>query len=112
MVDKKHSPDRRRLITGLGTLAAVNALPGRLAAQAGIAGSAKIGNDVTLAGQSGVINHVKIGDGSIVAVKSCVFKSIKPNSFVSGIPARNHSERLKQEAIINKLPDIYKKIKN
>ena len=35
MVDKKHSPDRRRLITGLGTLAAVNALPGRLAAQAG-----------------------------------------------------------------------------
>ena len=83
-----------------------------IAAQAGIAGSAKIGNDVTLAGQTGVINHVTIGDGSIVAVKSCVFKSLEPNSFVSGVPARNHSERLKQEAIINKLPDIYRKIKN
>ena len=82
-----------------------------IAAQAGIAGSANIGNNVTLAGQSGVINHVTIGDGSIVAVKSCVFKSIKSNSFVSGIPARNHSDRLKQESIINKLPDLYKKLK-
>ena len=82
-----------------------------IAAQAGIAGSAKIGDNVTLAGQSGVINHVTIGKGSIVAVKSCVFKSIKPNSFVSGIPAKNHSERLKQEVIINKLPSLYKKIK-
>ena len=82
-----------------------------IAAQAGIAGSAKIGNNVTLAGQTGVINHINIGDGSIVAVKSCVYKSLKPNSFVSGIPARDHSERLKQEAIINKLPEIYKKLK-
>ena len=83
-----------------------------IAAQAGIAGSVKIGKNVTLAGQSGIINHLTIGEGSIVAVKSCVFKSIKPNSFVSGIPARNHSERLKQEAVINKLPDLYKKLKN
>ena len=82
-----------------------------IAAQTGIAGSAKIGNDVTLAGQSGIINHVTIGKGSIVAVKSCVYKTIKPNSFVSGIPARDHSERLKQEAVINKLPELYKKLK-
>ena len=43
-----------------------------IAAQTGIAGSAKIENDVTLAGQSGIINHVTVGWGSIVAVKSCV----------------------------------------
>ena len=35
MADKKHNTDRRRLIAGLGTLAAANALPGRLTAQTG-----------------------------------------------------------------------------
>jgi len=82
-----------------------------IAAQVGIAGSAKIEKNVSIAGQSGVINHVTVGEGSIIAVKSCVYKAIKPNSFVSGIPARDHAERLKQEAVINKLPNLYKKLK-
>ena len=43
--------------------------------------------------------------------KAIIELSIKQNSFVSGIPARDHSERLKQEAVINKLPELYKKLK-
>ena len=83
-----------------------------IASQVGIAGSTAIGDCVTIAGQVGIIDHINIGRNSVIAVKSCVFKSLPENSFVSGIPATNHSNRLKQEAIIKKLPDIYKKFKN
>ena len=82
-----------------------------LSSQVGIAGSSELGNNVIVAGQSGIIDHVKIGNNTTIAVKSCVFKSTEPNSFVSGIPAVNHKIRLKQEAIINKLPEIYKAYK-
>lgn len=82
-----------------------------LSSQVGIAGSSELGNNVIVAGQSGIIDHVTIGDNTTIAVKSCVFKSIKPNSFVSGIPALDHKKRLKQEAIVKKLPEIYKSYK-
>ena len=82
-----------------------------IASQVGIAGSTIIGNNVIIAGQVGIIDHITIGDYSIIAVKSCVYKSLPRKSFVSGIPAINHSDRLKQEAIIKKLPELYKKIK-
>ena len=82
-----------------------------LSSQVGIAGSSELGDNVIVAGQSGIIDHIKIGDNSIIAVKSCVFKSVKSNSFISGIPASDHKIRLKQEAILNKLPQIYKTYK-
>lgn len=81
-----------------------------IAAQVAIAGSTNIGDFVTLAGQVGVIGHLNIGDNTVVASKSAVYRSLPPNSFVSGIPARNHSDRLRQETIIKKLPDLVKQI--
>ena len=82
-----------------------------IASQVGIAGSTKIGDNVIIAGQTGIIDHINIGDNSTIAVKSCVYKSIPENSFVSGIPAINHLDKLKQDAIVKKLPSIYKNIK-
>ena len=76
-----------------------------------IGGSTKIGNNVIIAGQVGIIDHLNIGDNSIIAAKSGVFKSFDNNSFVSGTPARNHSDRLRQDILVTKLPDIQKKIK-
>lgn len=83
-----------------------------IASQVGIAGSSTIGNNVTIAGQSGIIDHINIGDNSTIAVKSCVYKNLPENSFVSGVPAINHLDKLKQDAILKKLPLIYKKLKN
>ena len=37
-------------------------------------------------------------------------KELKANSFVSGNPARTHLARKKQVAVINRLPDILKRI--
>ena len=82
-----------------------------MAAQVAIAGSTKIEDNVTLAGQVGVIGHVTIGKGSIVASKSAVYQSLEPDSFVSGIPARPHKNRLRQDVIINQLPGILNRLR-
>ena len=82
-----------------------------IAGQVAIAGSTELGQNVTVAGQSGIIDHLKIGDNCIIAAKSMVANSLEANSFVSGNPAVNHKQRLKQDACLKKLPSILKKIK-
>ena len=76
-----------------------------------IAGSTIIGDNVTIAGQVGIIDHIKIDNDTIIAAKSGVFKSFNSGSFISGIPARNHTDRIRQDILISKLPEIQKKIK-
>ena len=82
-----------------------------MAAQVGIAGSTTIGDNVTIAGQVGIIGHLIIGQNSIIASKSAVFHSLEDDSFVSGIPAKEHKSRLKQDVIINQLPDILNRLR-
>jgi len=82
-----------------------------IAGQAGVAGSSILENNVAVAGQVGIIGHLKIGEGSTVAAKSAVFQSLDPGSFVSGVPARHHKDRLRQDVIINQLPDILNRIR-
>ena len=82
-----------------------------IVAQTGIAGSAKIGDGVTVAAQAGVMGHITIGDGSTIAGRAGVIADVAPGEVVSGFPARPHREVLKSYAIINKLPEIYEKLK-
>ena len=81
-----------------------------IAGQCGLAGSAILGNNVMMGGQSGVVGHIKVGDKSVIASNTLVTKELKANSFVSGNPARTHLARKKQVAVINRLPDILKRI--
>jgi len=81
------------------------------AAQLGVAGSTTIGDYVTIAGQVGIVDHITIGDRCVIASKTAVFNSLKPGSFVSGIPARDHKSRLRQDVIINRLPELMKRIR-
>lgn len=81
-----------------------------IAAQTGIAGSTTVGNGVVFGGQVGVAGHIVIADGVVIAAKSGVTKSIKNRGItVSGNPARLHSENLRLNAALNRLPDIIKK---
>ena len=82
-----------------------------IAGQTGIAGSAIIGNFVTMGGQVGIVGHIEIADNVIIAGKSLVTKSIFKSELISGIPAKNHKERMKKEAIINRLPNVIEKSK-
>lgn len=77
-----------------------------IVAQAGISGSTIIGKGVTMAGQSGAIGHIKIGDNTTVASRAVVTKSLPPNSFVSGVPARPHKEEQRIKAARQRLPQL------
>ena len=81
-----------------------------ICAQVGIGGSTHIGNYVVIGGQAGIIDHLKIEDNVIIGPKSYVIKSIESNSYLSGNPARNHKDHIRQDILIQKLPEIYKKI--
>ena len=82
-----------------------------IAGQVAIGGSSEIGNNVILGGQVGVIDNLVIGDNCIVAAKSAVMKSLDENSIVSGIPAINHSKKLRLDVLYSRLPELFKKNK-
>ena len=82
-----------------------------IAAQAGIAGSAILGDYVTFGGKVGVVDHVRIGSHSICAGNAMVGKNLPEHSFVSGFLARPHREWLATQAALNRLPEILKELR-
>ena len=83
-----------------------------ICAQVGIGGSTKIHNNVIIGGQAGIIDNLIVKDNAIIGPKSYVIKSVDENSYVSGNPARNHKDHVKQDILISKLPTMYKKFFN
>ncbi|MFH1847733.1 MAG: UDP-3-O-(3-hydroxymyristoyl)glucosamine N-acyltransferase [Candidatus Omnitrophota bacterium] len=81
-----------------------------IVSQAGISGSSSLGKRVIMAGQSGVVGHITLGDNVIVGAQAGVTKSVPPNSFVVGSPARPHNEAKKIFAGWNKLPRLIKEV--
>lgn len=82
-----------------------------LVAQAGIAGSTKLGNRVVAAGQSGVAGHITVGNNVTITARAGVIKDVKDGEVVSGFPHRPHKQFLKIQAILDKLPEILEKLK-
>lgn len=82
-----------------------------ITAQVGIAGSSTLGEKVTLAGQVGVVDHVHLGDGVLIGGKSMVSADTRGAGFYSGIPVQPHKKELRQQALVRKLPQLYKRIK-
>lgn len=83
-----------------------------MAAQAGIAGSAKVGRHCTLGGQAAITGHISVGDGLTFGGRAGVTGSIagKPGEVYSGIPAIPHKEWLKASMSLNKLPDLRREV--
>jgi UDP-3-O-[3-hydroxymyristoyl] glucosamine N-acyltransferase len=82
-----------------------------IAAQTGIAGSARIGNWVTFAGQSSSTSHVNIGDEAIITGQAGVSKDVPPKAMVSGSPAQPTMEYHRSLAELNRLAKLRKHIK-
>ena len=83
-----------------------------LASQVGLAGSTDVGNNVILTGQVGVVGHCKIGDGAIVTPQSGVAGDIPSGAIVSGTPAVDHKLWLKYSALLSRLPEIAKSVRD
>jgi UDP-3-O-[3-hydroxymyristoyl] glucosamine N-acyltransferase len=82
-----------------------------IVSQAGISGSSRLGKNVILAGQAGIVGHIELGDNVIVAAQSGVSKSVPANSVVLGSPANPMAEQKKIFALLHRLPELFKAIR-
>lgn len=77
-----------------------------LAAQVGIAGSARIEDGVQMGGQVGVGGHVTVGARSSIAGQGGVIGNVAAGETWSGYPARPHREQMRAAAALARLAAI------
>jgi len=81
------------------------------ASQVGIAGVTTIEDDVILWGQVGVQKDITIGKGAIVLAQSGVGKSLKGGKIYFGSPCREARDKMKEMAMVKRIPEILEKLK-
>lgn len=82
-----------------------------IAAQTGIAGSAKVGKDCLIGGQVGIVGHIEVADGTMIQAQSGVAKAVKgPNTKLYGSPAIDYSNYLRSYAAFKNLPQLIKDV--
>jgi len=83
-----------------------------IAAQTGVAGSAKTGKYVLMGGQVGVLGHVKVGDNVMLATRSGVSKSLLTAGPYRGSPAIPVAKYNKREVYIRKIESLHNTVKD
>ena len=81
-----------------------------MAAQVGIAGSAKIGKNVLIGGQAGINGHLSIADGTKIVAQSGIPSSVKKPDTLMGSPGIALDDFKKSYFGFRKLPQILKRI--
>ena len=81
-----------------------------MSAQVGISGSTKVGQWCMFGGQVGIAGHIEIGDKVFLGGKSGVIGSLKSNQMLIGAPPMGKLTYFKSQALIQKLPEIYKEL--
>ena len=82
-----------------------------ICSQVGIAGSTTTGDYVVMAGQVGVRDHVHIGKGAVLGAKAGVSSDVRDGVAVLGCPAVPEREQKLLFALISKLPEMRKQLK-
>jgi len=83
-----------------------------LAGQSGIAGSVRIGDYCVFGGRAASLDNVAVGDRVTVASLAVVDKDIPDGLTVSGFPARDHREELRERALVRRLPKLAEQFKD
>jgi len=81
-----------------------------LAAQVGIAGSAKIGSSVQIGGQVGAAGHITIGDRARIAAQSGVCNDVAEGEEVMGFPATDSRVARRAYVLLFQLPELRRHI--
>ena len=82
-----------------------------IVAQTGISGSTTVGDNVTFGGQVGTVGHITIGSNSVYAARSGISKNMPEGFFGCGFPIQSHSDWLKHQAALKKVPELIEKIR-
>ncbi len=80
------------------------------AAQVGIAGCVNVEDNVILWGQVGVQKDLTIGEGAVVLGQSGIAKSLEGNKTYFGSPVQDAREKMKELAMMKRLPEIIEKL--
>ncbi|HET8966293.1 MAG TPA: UDP-3-O-(3-hydroxymyristoyl)glucosamine N-acyltransferase [Candidatus Acidoferrum sp.] len=83
-----------------------------LCGQVGLAGSTKIGEGCILAGQVGTAGHLTVGNGAVITGKSGVPNDVPSAALYSGYPAVENRQWLKTQAMLNRLPDLQRRVRD
>ena len=82
-----------------------------MSAQVGMAGSTKIGAWCMVGGQAGFSGHIKIADTTFVGAQAGVISNTKGNGEqLIGAPAIDPKIFFKAQAVMKRLPDMYKEL--
>ncbi len=82
-----------------------------MAAQAGIAGSTKVGKWCMFGGQVGLAGHINIADHTNIAAQSGITNSIKKSgTSIMGSPAWDAKGYMKSAAVFRRLADMYQQL--
>jgi UDP-3-O-[3-hydroxymyristoyl] glucosamine N-acyltransferase len=82
-----------------------------VAAQTGISGSAKVGENSIIGGQVGIVGHITLAKGTQVQAKSGISRSIDiEGKKWAGAPATSYTDHMRSQVVLNRLPDLEKKI--
>lgn len=81
-----------------------------MSAQVGMAGSTKIGSWCMVGGQAGFAGHIQVADKTFVGAQCGVISNTKGNEQLIGSPAMDPKVFFKAQAVMKKLPDMYREL--
>jgi len=83
-----------------------------IVAQVGVAGSTTIGHHVMIGGQAGLADHITVGNQAMIAARAGVNRSVEANQIVSGAPIMPHETWMKAQAVIPRLPELRRSVRD
>lgn len=83
-----------------------------MAAQVGIAGSAKIGKHVMIGGQTGIAGHLNVPDHTKIVAQSGIPSTVKKADTLMGTPAIPINDYMRSHIGFRKLPGLITKIQD
>ena len=81
------------------------------AALSAFAGSSEVGDYTVVGGMSAVNGHTRVGSRVRVAGNTMVWREVPDDSTISGAPAQDHRDELKQQVRIRNLEKLYERVK-
>ncbi|MGD2110378.1 MAG: UDP-3-O-(3-hydroxymyristoyl)glucosamine N-acyltransferase [Phycisphaerae bacterium] len=82
------------------------------AGQTGISGSTRIGNHCIFGARAGTLDNLTLGDGVVfTGGGTIVDKNFPPGTMLSGFPAQDHRQELRERAQIRRLPKMAEQLK-
>jgi UDP-3-O-[3-hydroxymyristoyl] glucosamine N-acyltransferase len=82
-----------------------------VAAQTGISGSTKVGENCIIGGQVGIVGHITLAKGTQIQAQSGISRTIADEGKKwMGSPATPYTNHMRSQIVINRLPELEKRI--